>query len=326
MQTPKKVATIGAGMAGAACALRLSKAGYTVKLFEKSRGIGGRLATRRTLQGFQLDHGAQFFTVRTDDFSGFVEQQEAISAWPAKQYSDIVSISSDDWQVGSPRMNSFLKPVLADQDIALQATVTSINPVDKGWQLSGEGFEDNTRFDAVCITAPAPQVRQLTSFSSHMQAELSKVAMEPCWALLTAFDTPLNVSFDVWSDKTAETFSWIARNSSKPGRPRDPDCWVAHASPSWSTRNLELEKEEAAAKLIHALEATLDTSLPTPIYCSAHRWRYARVSQPLGQPCLLDETGSVVAAGDWCLGPRVESAFTSGLAAADTLIKHLSEV
>ena len=53
------VAIIGAGMSGLAAARVLSDAGYAVTIFEKSRGVGGRAATRRRA-GFIYDHGAQY--------------------------------------------------------------------------------------------------------------------------------------------------------------------------------------------------------------------------------------------------------------------------
>src|SRR5258708_174295 len=53
------VAVIGAGCSGLAAAHELRGAGYVVTIFEKSRDVGGRAATREQ-QGFIYDHGAQY--------------------------------------------------------------------------------------------------------------------------------------------------------------------------------------------------------------------------------------------------------------------------
>src|SRR3981081_2651327 len=53
------IAIIGAGSSALAAAHTLLDAGYTVTLFEKSRGVGGRAATRKRA-GFIYDHGAQY--------------------------------------------------------------------------------------------------------------------------------------------------------------------------------------------------------------------------------------------------------------------------
>ncbi len=68
----RRWAVIGGGMAGLAAARRLVGAGCEVRLVDKSRGVGGRMATRRA-EGHQFDHGAQFFTARGDGFSREVE-------------------------------------------------------------------------------------------------------------------------------------------------------------------------------------------------------------------------------------------------------------
>ncbi|MCX7232259.1 MAG: FAD-dependent oxidoreductase, partial [Burkholderiales bacterium] len=68
LSAPQHLAVIGAGMAGIACARTLVQAGHTVQLFEKSRGVGGRMATRSSLFG-SFDHGAQYFTQRDPRFT-----------------------------------------------------------------------------------------------------------------------------------------------------------------------------------------------------------------------------------------------------------------
>ena len=50
------VTIIGAGLAGITCARALQTAGHRVVLLDKSRGVGGRIATRR-LHGTHADHG-----------------------------------------------------------------------------------------------------------------------------------------------------------------------------------------------------------------------------------------------------------------------------
>ncbi|MEM6933460.1 MAG: hypothetical protein AAF526_07700, partial [Pseudomonadota bacterium] len=56
------------------------------------------------------------------------------------------------------------------------------------------------------------------------------------------------------------------------------------------------------------------------IHASAHRWRYARVTEPVGRPFLAMEDGSLFAGGDWSLGPDIEHAWASGTAIADEIV------
>lgn len=93
------IAIIGAGMAGLTCGQRLFANGHKVQLFDKGRGPGGRISSRRVdVDGETLhfDHGAQYFTARDERFVRQVEDWEAdgiVARWP---------MSKDDAWVGTP--------------------------------------------------------------------------------------------------------------------------------------------------------------------------------------------------------------------------------
>ena len=65
----------------------LREAGYVVDIFEKSRHVGGRMATRESSTRLAFDHGARYFTVRDAGFSTYVaEWQKAgvVQEWRGK--------------------------------------------------------------------------------------------------------------------------------------------------------------------------------------------------------------------------------------------------
>ena len=308
-----RIAIIGAGMAGLSCAKVLNGAGHDITIFEKSRGIGGRLATRRTPDGLKFDHGAQFFTVRTEPFREFLAGETL--KWPARR-----DFAQDkDWHMGAPDMKSFLRTIAGSLNIQLETRIEAITFDDGQWRLGGQGTELGI-FDRVIITAPSVQVQALTEFSPRLQSQLSAVHMAPCWTFMLTLNNPSVLDRDAYRNPQAN-LAWLSRNSSKAGRAATPECWVAHASPQWSTENLELDKEQALQMLLPEICQFLDASMDDLIYFSAHRWRYAKVTKPLGAPFISDETGTMFAAGDWCLGARVEDAFTSGYELAQHLLK-----
>lgn len=96
-----------------------------------------------------------------------------------------------------------------------------------------------------------------------------------------------------------------------------PSTWVAHASVSWSRTHLEADAAEVAPALLEAFAEALGLDVPPPLHLAAHRWRFAKVETALGEPCLHDPGLGIGACGDWCVGPRVEAAFLSGLAMAE---------
>ena len=79
-----KIAIIGSGISGLAAARTLNKIA-DITIFEKSRGIGGRIATRRA-NPFTFDHGAQYFLVKNADFKSFVSpyiKSGVVKRWDA---------------------------------------------------------------------------------------------------------------------------------------------------------------------------------------------------------------------------------------------------
>ncbi|MEM7587975.1 MAG: FAD-dependent oxidoreductase, partial [Acidobacteriota bacterium] len=144
------------------------------------------------------------------------------------------------------------------------------------------------------------------------------VTMQPSWAVMTTFDQPLELPFDGAFVNDAP-LSWVARNSSKPGRPGD-DSWVLHASPAWSMEHLELCADDAAGRLLEAFFEATGREPVEPLHLRAHRWRYALAEEALDVGCLWDGELRIGACGDWCAGSRVEGAFLSGMAVAGRIL------
>jgi predicted NAD/FAD-dependent oxidoreductase len=107
--------------------------------------------------------------------------------------------------------------------------------------------------------------------------------------------------------------AWVCNNASKPGR-APAETWVVHADAEWSNSHLEADPPEVVSVLSRALAELLGTGPPR--FSIAHRWRYARVERPVGEPCAYVPSAGVGICGDWMLGPRVECAYDSGVALA----------
>ena len=313
-----RMAVIGAGIAGLSCAQELRRAGFEVTVFEKSRGIGGRIATRRTPEDLRFDHGAQFFTVQSKAFRQFLAGD--VNKWQAVGNFD----QTRDWFIGSPDIKSFLRPIAKTLDIRLNTQINSLQQEEEFWNLQSdtESFEG---YDRVIITAPAPQTAALTEFSERFQSAISEVQMDPCWTLMLAFSDPVERDFDV-KKFASEQIDWMARNSSKWGRRERPDCWVVHATADWSRQHLELSRDDVLKELLPELLPELGKTEDDLIYFSAHRWRYANVSKPVGEIFMEDETGTLFGAGDWCAGTCVEHAFNSGYELAHHIRRQKSTI
>jgi predicted NAD/FAD-dependent oxidoreductase len=115
---------------------------------------------------------------------------------------------------------------------------------------------------------------------------------------------------------------WLARNGTKPGR--GGETWVCQASPNWSREWLGGEVPEVQGLLEDAWREIIGPHERAVIARQCHRWLYARVAEPLGEPCLWDADLGIGACGDWCQGARVEAAWLSGIALAGRVLGTLS--
>lgn len=322
-----KIAILGAGAAGLTCGHQLRRAGVESVIFEKSRGLGGRMSTRRvTLDDHELrfDHGAQFVRAKSELFASALENLDAhgtahrwqpVSVTGAEQSS--VAPDQRPFWVGHGGMKTMFSPYADGLDIRFETLVDSVT-FDDGPRVNG------LPFDAVISTIPAPQASALFCGVDDFEERLRTVEVAPCWALLLAFEQPLSVPFDTWRHVN-DDIGWLARNSSKPGAGASTgaDCWVLHASPAWSRTHLELDKEAVAPRLLQAFKSAVGLPDATPIYAAAHRWRYSQTITPLGAPFLKNTDQTVFVGGDWALGGRVEAAFQSGKAMAEASLAAL---
>jgi renalase len=307
---------IGAGLAGLTAARQLRNHGVDVALIEKSRSPGGRMSTRRSDQG-DFDHGAQYFTSRTPDFTALVNQlvkNGDVGPWHPNGKD-----SPSSWWVGQPEMSAFGKAIAGDLDIRFETRATRIRRIDGGYNVDIEsmgGVRSMISAARVVAAIPAPQAATLLIPLDPAFAAIDHVVMAPCWAAMVAFDTGLEAFADIVRGGAADTLALIARNSSKPGR--TGETFVLHASPAWSRNRLEDDRETVAADMLDAMRQTAGphTILPEPVHCVAHRWRYALTETPLGAPYVGNDDSTLLACGDWCIGGRIEAAHQSGLALA----------
>jgi len=318
-----RIAVIGAGIAGLACARELAGADARVTVFERSRGLGGRLGTRR--QGnLAFDHGAQYVTARSRPFLKYVEvarRAGVAHAWRPRLMEDDRSFDApfDQWHVGMPGMSAIVRPLARGIELQTGVGVHELLQGVHGWELHTDSGRQRRVFDAVVVAVPAPQA--LTLLGPHGRAfrHLAGVRMSPCWTAMLAFDEPFDAGAEVrrW---TRGPLAWAACDSSKARRPPGPQCWVVHAAAAWSQEHLDADAAEAARLMLQEFARELDVALPPPVHLQAHRWRHAFVEQPLGLPCLVDEEIAAGACGDWCIAPRVEAAFESGRALAHSVL------
>lgn len=328
---PLAVAIVGGGVAGASCGRALMDAGHAVTVFDKGRGPGGRLSTRREGER-HFDHGAPCFTVSDERFAIWARswwQERVVAEWkprlvtlgtpPSREVLDVHAPGAPLVRlVAAPGMSTLLERMLEGLDVRFGEKVEGLARRGERFGLLGEGGAPMGEYDAVVVAVPGPQVAALVDpLDFALASRVREARYAPTWAAMLAFDAPLSLDFDA-AHVGVGPLGFLSREASKPDR-REGERWVLHASEAFSEAHLEASPEVVLPQLVEAFFATTGATRVEPSFAKAHRWRYALVTKALGVDCVVHDSGRVVVCGDFCLGPRVEQAFLSGAAAAGRL-------
>ncbi len=344
------VIIVGAGLAGLICGQQVSQAGKTVLILEKSRGLGGRLATRRINESCWLDHGcpAWFtpptFPLRPDltawlQLTSDLRQEGIIQAWQnAPTSPKLLDFTVDAAPQG---MTAIAKVLAKDLRIQRQELVLSIQVgVETGlWQVTSQNPEQTPQAwfcQTLILAMPAPQAYilcqplQREGLAPEFLKQLKAVTYDPCLTLMAGFHLfeplpplpPLELSHPSFR-------SWAWDSRKRP--PGHFPTLVVHSSPEFAQEHFDQEPlADIAADLYKAfLEFTeLNCVLAAPAWQQIHRWRYAQVKTAYPRPYLVAPMSpTLICCGDWGgtdnLAWGIGRAWQSGMATAALVNKSL---
>lgn len=310
------VGIVGAGMAGLACATELVRAGFQVSLFDKSKGVGGRMS-HRYYEKWGADHGAQYFTARGAQFKSELEtwmQAGIVQEW----FGKIVTLNQGGVEelskvtpryVGVPTMSSPAKFLAQKLSVSTMQTISELRCTEGVWQMvSKEQGLLPCGFDQIILAIPSPQARVLIAdHSTYLKQACENVVMLPCWTLMAYLKNPLSLDFDAAfiSDRI---FSWLARDSDKPNR-SPYETWVAQASHQWSLEYVDVSQMQVEELLLDEFKEI--TGVDCDLY-QTHLWRYARLEVHRDTNFVIDSKLNIALCGDWLRNSTVEDAWLSG--------------
>jgi renalase len=323
-----RVGVIGAGLSGLMAARTLQLAGLDVVVFDKGRRVGGRANTREH-SDYRFDHGAQFFTVRDEALDPHLQgwlREGLVQEWGGRLVrieGEAMSPAKEATRyVGVPGMINLALHLASTLDVQTLVRIEKVDASRSGWKFLDTEAALRGEFQSVVVAVPPAQAVPLLSGAPALQEQVGRIHVAPCWAVMLAFDEPLQLGFD-GAFITEGPLSWIARDSSKPGRPKS-ESWVLHATPEWTRRHWEVDGSEVPRLMLDTLRNRFGT-LPSPIFERAHRWGYALAGEPLRVGCSYDDAVGIGVCGDWCMGGRVEDALLSGMNVAKRMLERLDD-
>ena len=304
-----KIAIIGAGISGITLANNLKEIAE-VKIFEKSRGVGGRMSSRYS-EKFSFDHGAQCFSARGREFQNFLQSfinSGDVAPWVGKVINiEDKKITPRFWfethLVACPNMNSLCKKMAQGLDVALGVEVATLTKKDDLWNLCDINGNDLGDFNLVISSAPPKQTKKL--FGSYFTAK--EIAMQPCFSMMLGFDKKWPHDW-IFAKVKNNPIKLIAINSSKPSRNCDVTSIVIQTKKGWSLENVDSNLEELQKILLENFTNLVGIPAQEASYVSLHRWLYALLDEEGGE-IFFDQKNALAATGDWVLESRIEDAW-----------------
>ena len=329
-----EVAVIGAGLSALVAAREFHRAGRDAHLFEKSRGLGGRMATRR-LSEARFDHGCQFFTVRSESFAREVarwEQQNLVAPWFNRMDEQGQASLNPDCENTRYRvaegMTALPKALGEGLPIHRQHTVSEVRWTGGHWHLAFAENEPTVTARALLSTAPVPQTLALLDGCgddtvTQALEPLREVRYAPCFALMVLLDRqPVIGPSGFFAPREDPVVATLADNAAKGVSPRIGAISIL-STDTFAAAHFDQDPDEVTAKLLAAAKPWLTGC--EVLESSLRRWKYARPVESFSEPGWLLPSHRLAVAGDAFGGPpRLEQAFLSGRWVAGEALKMLS--
>lgn len=344
---PRKLAIIGAGVSGLCAARALKDRGLDIAVYEKSRGVSGRAASR-TRHGVRFDHGANYIKISSETFRRLLFEE-----LPS---GDLVEIEGDIWTFdgigeispGDPDLNSESKwtyrsgistlgknlAALADTPVENQVKVEGLELDSSGWTLFDESHNRVGCFDAVLMTPPAPQAATILENSKLPDAlrpvitNLSSTSFHRQFSVILGIDGELDRPGDFFalvnSDRKHD-IAWLCFENDKPGHvPEGTTVLVVQMSPSWSAEHFDVPPQDWLDEVIGKVSTLLHCELPVT-WTDTQRWKFAHPGSKLEwREIEAAESHGLFFAGDSLVGKgRVGKVAETGLEAADRILRYL---
>jgi renalase len=317
---------IGSGISGATIANLLSKK-YSVDLFDKARGPGGRASFKRLdkIRGF--DHGTQYISPKTPAFKKFIKElikKKILKNWGGKHLflNQIVKEKKNHSKIiGCKGNNDISKYLLKGVNCYFQNELKKIYYQQKRWILIFADGQKKT-YERLILTCPFPQLSKLSKKFIKNPFIDKKVKMDANITVMIATKkTNKNISSYFFNDKI---LGWAAKENSKKRFKSNNDLWTLQSTYNWANKkiNKNAENKNLNSKiLINQFFKLTGIKKTKVLFFLNHGWKYSSSSKPLNIKSYWDSSSNLGACADWFVGPRVEAGWISANDLYNKIIK-----
>ena len=312
----KDFCIIGSGISGSTIAHILSKK-YSLDVYDKARGAGGRSSNKKFNNSESFDHGVQYISPKSSQFKRFINNlitKKIVKKWPGKH----IFLNKDKKEdkkhikiIGNKGNNSISKYLLKNINCIFNTELIKITNKDKIWELD---FSDGTKkfYKSLILTCPFPQLKKLSKKYIKHSFINKRIKMDAnITVMMTTKKSKLNVSSYFFNDKI---LGWAGNENSKMRFKSKNDLWTLQSTYLWANKEIDKiqENKKLNTKIMIEQFFKLTGIKKTKVLFSLnHGWKYSSNSKPLSVKSYWNSSLKFGVCADWFVGPRLESGWIS---------------
>jgi renalase len=311
----KDFCVVGCGIAGSTIANLLAKK-YSVVVFDKARGPGGRASNRRYKNKLSFDHGLQYFSPKSNEFNKFIlslKKKNILKVW-AGQHLDFTFKKRENSikYIGSKGNNDICKYLIKNIQVNYNSTVTDIKLNSNYWTIT-LNHKDQVFFKNLILTCPFPQLKSLAAKHIDQKLFKSKVKMVPNITVMAAYKNYKKLPIDSikFDDKV---ISWAAQENSKGRFVANQILWTIQCTEDFSEKIIDLYKKKKNKYQIIILKKFQDLlgyQTKNIVFKNIHGWKYSYNKSKTQLESYWKINYRLGICADWFKGPKAEDAWLS---------------
>ena len=311
----KDFCIVGSGIAGSTIANLLSKK-YSVEIFDKARGPGGRASNRRYKKDLSFDHGLQYISPKSKEFTKFIldlEKKKILKKWQGK-HLDFTFEKKDELPkyIGVKGNNAIPKYLIKNIKANFQSLVTNIKFNNNCWEITINNKEIIT-FKNLILTCPYPQLISLGSKYLPKQIVKSKIQMVPNITVMLSYKNKSKLSLSSIKFNN-DKLAWAANENSKERFKSNEILWTLQCTEKYSKKIIDLVKNNKnyyLKEIAKEFENLIGFKAKDLIFKNIHGWRYAYVTREKKLKNLWIKKFNLGLCADWMIGSKAEGAWLS---------------
>ena len=322
----KDFCVIGSGVAGSTIANLLAK-NYSVEIFDKARGPGGRASNRRYNNNLSFDHGLQYISPRSSNFKKFIEElkrKKILKKWLGDHLDFTFKKNEKPIKyIGVNGNNDICKYLIKNIKSSYLSNVTSIKFASNYWTIT-LNYKTKIYFKNLIITCPFPQLKKLCSKYLSKNMLSFKAKMLPNITVIVAYqyNKEIPISSIRFNDNT---IAWASCENTKDRFKSNKSLWTIQCTEEFSKKHINLykiNKKKYISNILKKFETLTGIQKNMIIKADIHGWKYAysKGSNKVLSSSLIGKFNLGICA-DWFLGSKAEDAWDS----AQNLFKRIKK-